>query len=153
MTRVSQAASLVGLEVPSSGARLEWKPYAISDVTTEMVATPPILNRWGAQAGFDFKYGVTPGLTADVTYNTDFAQVEVDEQQVNLTRFSLFYPEKREFFLEGQGVFDFGAGFRDDFKTVYFNNGQFVGAAPILFFSRRIGLQDGGRSRSGLVVD
>ena len=54
------------------------------------------------------KYGVTQSLTADFTYNTDFAQVEADEQQVNLTRFSLFFPEKREFFLENQGMFAFG---------------------------------------------
>ena len=54
------------------------------------------------------KYGVTQNLTADFTYNTDFAQVEADEQQVNLTRFSLFFPEKREFFLENQGTFAFG---------------------------------------------
>ena len=59
-------------------------------------------------AGVDVKYGITHGLTADFTYNTDFAQVEDDEQQVNLTRFSLFFPEKREFFLEGQGIFAFG---------------------------------------------
>ena len=54
------------------------------------------------------KYGVTENLTADFTVNTDFAQVEADEQQVNLTRFSLFFPEKREFFLENQGTFGFG---------------------------------------------
>ncbi len=56
------------------------------------------------------KYGVTANLTADLTVNTDFAQVEIDEQQVNLTRFNLFLPEKREFFLEGRGLFDFGRG-------------------------------------------
>ena len=54
------------------------------------------------------KYGLTQSLTADLTFNTDFAQVEADEQQVNLTRFSLFFPEKREFFLENQGTFAFG---------------------------------------------
>ena len=144
MTRVSAAAALVGLEVPTSGVRLEVKPYGISDVTTDLKAAPPVLNQLAGQAGFDVKYGLTPGLTADFTYNTDFAQVEVDEQQVNLTRFSLFYPEKREFFLEGQGVFDFGAGFRDDYKTFYFGGGQFATTAPIMFFSRRIGLQGGG---------
>ena len=58
--------------------------------------------------GFDLKYGLTRSLIADFTVNTDFAQVEADEQQVNLTRFSLFFPEKREFFLEGQGIFAFG---------------------------------------------
>ena len=56
----------------------------------------------------DVKYGITQNLTADFTYNPDFAQVEADEQQVNLTRFSLFFPEKREFFLENQGTFEFG---------------------------------------------
>ena len=61
-------------------------------------------------AGFDVKYGVTSGLTWDFTVNTDFSQVEADEQQVNLTRFSLFFPEKRDFFLENSGVFQFGSG-------------------------------------------
>ena len=60
--------------------------------------------------GGDLKYGLTANLTADFTVNTDFAQVEIDEQQVNLTRFSLFFPEKRDFFLEGRGIFDFGRG-------------------------------------------
>ena len=63
-----------------------------------------------AEFGGDFKYGVTANVTADLTVNTDFAQVEVDEQQVNLTRFSLFLPEKRDFFLEGRGNFDFARG-------------------------------------------
>ena len=62
------------------------------------------------EAGFDVKYGVTSGLTWDFTVNTDFSQVEADEQQVNLTRFSLFFPEKRDFFLENSGVFQFGVG-------------------------------------------
>ena len=58
--------------------------------------------------GVDVKYGLTKSLTLDLTYNTDFAQVEDDIQQVNLTRFNLFFPERREFFLEGQGIFAFG---------------------------------------------
>ena len=61
-----------------------------------------------ARAGLDVKYGVTPSLTLDVTVKPDFAQAEADEQQVNLTQFSLFYPEKREFFLENSGMFYFG---------------------------------------------
>ena len=71
------------------------------------------------------KYGVTQNLTADFTYNTDFAQVEADEQQINLTRFSLFFPEKREFFLENQGSFRIG---------------DLSGRTLVPFFSRRIGL-------------
>ena len=61
-------------------------------------------------AGFDTKYSLTPSLTLDTTYRTDFAQVEVDQQQVNLTRFNLFFPEKRDFFLENSGIFALRAG-------------------------------------------
>ncbi len=141
----SSAATLVGLEVPDSAARFEVKPYAIADLTTNLNSTPQVLNDPGGTAGFDVKYGVTQGLTADFTYNTDFAQVEVDEQQVNLTRFSLFFPEKREFFLEGQGVFNFGASYGYDPIASYFTGAlsQFGGVAPVLFFSRRIGLDAG----------
>ena len=77
---------------------------------------------------------MTQNLSADFTYNTDFAQVEADEQQVNLTRFSLFFPEKREFFLENQGDFGFGG-------VPLSGRRPAAGAAPILFYSRRIGLQ------------
>ena len=99
----SSAATLVDLEVPASATRFEVKPYAIADLATDLGATPRVLNQPGGTAGFDVKYGVTQGLTADFTYNTDFAQVEVDEQQINLTRFSLFFPEKREFFWKDKG--------------------------------------------------
>jgi len=92
----------------------------------------PFSNDIKSGFGLDTKFGVTRGLTADFTYNTDFAQVEDDEQQVNLTRFSLFFPEKRDFFLEGQGIFEFGG-----------QGGWNQGSAPILFFSRRIGLSAG----------
>ena len=81
-------------------------------MTTDRLRTPPVSNDFDRDVGVDVKYGVTANLTADLTVNTDFAQVEVDEQQVNLTRFSLFFPEKRDFFLEGRGMFDFGAAAR-----------------------------------------
>jgi hypothetical protein len=77
-------------------------------------------------AGLDIKYSLTPNLTADLTINTDFAQVEADEQKINLTRYSLYFPEKRIFFLEKSDVFDF----------------SFLGGNN-LFYSRRIGLYDG----------
>ncbi|MDE0831251.1 MAG: DUF5916 domain-containing protein, partial [Vicinamibacterales bacterium] len=142
--QMSSAATLTGLEVPDSGSRFEMKPYAISDLSTDLNAAPTVRNNLAGDVGFDAKFGVTSGLTADVTYNTDFAQVEVDQQQVNLTRFSLFFPEKREFFLEGQGIFDFAGGRQSGGPTeFYFGGGQFSGTAPIMFFSRRIGLQDG----------
>ena len=108
--RVSSAGTLVGMEPPTASRNIEIKPYAIGGMTTDVNANP-VKNREGdGDFGLDVKYGITQNLTADFTYNTDFAQVEVDEQQVNLTRFSLFFPEKREFFLEGRGVFDFARG-------------------------------------------
>ena len=94
-------------------------------------------NEPGGNVGIDLiKYGVTQNLTADFTVNTDFAQVEADEQQVNLTRFSLFFPEKREFFLANQGTFAFGTGGG-------FGPGGGSPDAPILFYSRQIGLNAG----------
>ena len=130
--RVSQAGSLVGIEVPSGSRKIEIKPYGIGGVTTDIDADSPPRNALDGQFGLDVKYGVTQNLTADFTYSTDFAQVEVDEQRVNLTRFSLFFPEKREFFLEARGNFDFARG-----------AGLGGAGAPTLFFSRRIGLQGG----------
>jgi len=142
--KLSSAATLVGLEVPAAGTRLELKPYAIADATTNLTSVPTFSNELAGDVGFDVKYGVTDGLTADFTYNTDFAQVEVDEQQVNLTRFSLFFPEKREFFLEGQGIFDFGGGFRPNPTSYFFSGEGFGGTAPVMFFSRQIGVSEDG---------
>ncbi len=129
--RVSSAGTLVGLETPAQSMNLELKPYVASSLTTDHAAAASYSNRFSRNAGFDFKYGLTRSLIADATVNTDFAQVEEDLQQINLTRFSLQFPEKRDFFLEGQGMFNFG-GTR--------GNGNDV---PILFFSRRIGLSQG----------
>jgi hypothetical protein len=135
--RISTGGTLVGLDLPATGKGLELKPYGIARSTTDKVRRPPQNNELGADIGGDVKYGVTPNLTADFTVNTDFAQVEIDEQQVNLTRFSLFYPEKRDFFLEGRGIFDFargGAGAQQGATTT---------DTPYLFYSRRIGLNRG----------
>ena len=127
-------ANLVGMEAPPLSRTLELKPYAIADLTTDNTSTPKRAHDPSGDVGVDAKYGITQNLTADLTYNTDFAQVEADEQQVNLTRFSLFFPEKRDFFLENQGLFTFG------------NNSFSAGASaaasdlPLLFYSRRIGL-------------
>ena len=131
--RASLAATMVGLEVPSGSRTLEVKPYVISDLTTDLKPTPQISNEVSGDVGLDVKYGLTQNLTADFTFNSDFAQVEADEQQVNLTRFSLFFPEKREFFLENQGTFGFGG---------VATSGRQAGASdtPVLFYSRRIGL-------------
>jgi len=106
--RFSDAATLVGVEVPGSNRNLELKPYAISSLTTNQKADEPFANDPDADFGFDVKYGLTSALIGDFTYNTDFAQVEEDQQQINLTRFNLLFPEKRDFFLEGQSIFAFG---------------------------------------------
>jgi hypothetical protein len=129
MMRVSANATLTGLELPPASRNLEIKPYIVGRDTTDRLSTPPVSNDPGYDVGVDAKYGITANLTADLTVNTDFAQVEIDEQQVNLTRFSLLFPEKREFFLEGRGIFDFGRG-----------GGQVAADTPQLFYSRRIGL-------------
>ena len=101
--RVSSAGTLVGLETPAQSMNLELKPYVVSSLTTDHAAAAPFSDRFSRNAGFDFKYGLTRSLIADATVNTDFAQVEEDVQQINLTRFSLQFPEKRDFFLEGPG--------------------------------------------------
>ena len=132
LTRVSLAGSLTNLESLDRGRDLRIKPYVtggghrqleggITDNSTE------------AEVGLDVKYGVTASLNLDVTFNTDFAQAEVDEEQVNLTRFPLFFPEKREFFLENAGHFAVGST-------------NSTGRIADLFFSRRIGLTDSGES-------
>jgi hypothetical protein len=139
LSRVSMAGTYEGLQGLKPGANVRVKPYALANVNQ--------LEGSGVDrdydAGFDVKYGVTSGLTWDFTVNTDFSQVEADEQQVNLTRFSLFFPEKRDFFLENSGVFQFGSG----------NTGGGGGAGGgrqnasqdmIFFFSRQIGLSPTG---------
>jgi hypothetical protein len=132
VAQMAVAATLVGLETPAQSMNLEFKPYLASSLTTDRTARVPFSNDFGRDVGIDVKYGLTRGMTADLTVNTDFAQVEEDQQQINLTRFSLFFPEKRDFFLEGQGIFEFGG-----------QGGWNQGSAPILFFSRRIGLSAG----------
>ncbi|MCY3928255.1 MAG: DUF5916 domain-containing protein [Acidobacteria bacterium] len=133
--QMSLAATLVGLEAPPASRNLELKPYLVADMVSDRLTVPEISNDTDADLGIDIKYGLSQNLTADFTFNTDFAQVEADQQQVDLTRFSLFFPEKRDFFLENQGTFAFGGagggGFGGGFDT------------PTLFYSRRIGLHRG----------
>jgi hypothetical protein len=120
--RVSLAAKVQGLDLP---ARRDIKliPYALGSVNKDYTRAAGDQVDKNADVGIDVKWGIRPNLTLDATYNTDFAQVEADEEQVNLTRFDLFFPEKRPFFLENASTFQFG-------------NPQQID----LFFSRRIGL-------------
>jgi len=139
--RVSEAATLTGLQVPAASKNIEIKPYGIGGVTTDVSAG--LRNASDGDFGVDLRYGVTQNLTADFTYNTDFAQVEADEQQVNLTRFSLFFPEKLEFFLEGRGIFSFAQGGSGRRGPRGRGGGRGGGETPTVFFSRRIGLEGG----------
>lgn len=148
ITKISSSANLVGLTPPKPRQNVELKPYAIAGLATRRPAGEPTTNDLTADVGFDAKLGVTQGLTADFSYNTDFAQVEEDEQQVNLTRFNLLFPEKREFFLEGQGIFSFGGvqaprGGGGGGSGPGPSNPQ-PNDIPVMFFSRRIGLASGG---------
>jgi hypothetical protein len=137
LNRISAAGTLVGLDLPPAGRNIELKPYALSRLTTDRLRTPAINDDASGDVGGDVKYQITPNLTFDLTANTDFAQVEIDEQQINLTRFSLFFPEKRNFFLEGAGVFDFARGGLGVTSTSDQSD------LPYLFYSRRIGLNRG----------
>ncbi|MEE2668611.1 MAG: DUF5916 domain-containing protein [Gemmatimonadota bacterium] len=132
-TRVSRAGHIHGLtNLPRTGLNVELKPYVLAGSIQE----PDLFDHLDAdeqlEIGLDAKYEVRPGLVLDATLNTDFAQVEVDDQQVNLTRFSLFYPEKRDFFLENGGIFEMG--WRSMYEPPPF----------LLFFSRRIGISEDG---------
>jgi hypothetical protein len=125
-----------------AGKSLRVKPYVLT--SGSRVTTKPLAGDF--QGGLDVKYGVTNGLVWDFTVNTDFSQVEADEQQVNLTRFNLFFPEKRDFFLENQGIFNFGqeggGGGGGNFGAGRTNQTQDMR----LFFTRRIGLSDAGQA-------
>ena len=132
-TKISMAGTLKGIENINAGRNLTVKPYITAGVTQvrtgaqQMTKTRSLSKLDDYGRGVDLKYGITESITLDATYHTDFAQVEVDQQQTNLTRFNLFFPEKRDFFLENAGTFAFGPG------------GNLV---P--FFSRRIGLSAAG---------
>ena len=128
--RTANLGSLVGLAGITPSRRLEVLPYVLPGVN-RIEGDEGIDSKF--DIGLDLKYGLTSNLTADLTLNTDFVQVEADQEQVNLTRFSLYFPEKRPFFLEGAGLFDFGIP-----RPSFFNPPPLL-----LFYSRRIGLEEG----------
>jgi hypothetical protein len=130
--RVSQAGNLEGVrDLPPTGRNLEVKPYVLAGIQQTRGDDGTLPRTTDISVGLDLKTEVRPGLVLDMTLNTDFAQVEVDDEQVNLTRFSLFFPEKRDFFLENSGIFDFGV------QGNPFDPPQFQ-----MFFSRRIGIEE-----------
>jgi len=133
LTRVSLAGTMAGITGLSRGMDLRVTPYVLGGGKQQLEGA--VLEPSGfSDVGLDVKYGVASGLNLDLTLNTDFAQVEVDEQQVNLTRFPLFFPEKRDFFLENAGMFNVGSG----------SSGS-TSRHGDLFFTRRIGLSSSGQ--------
>jgi hypothetical protein len=137
--RVSLAGSVEGMQGLRPGKNIRVKPYALGSANTIPVGTERDYD-----FGFDVKYGVTTGLTWDFTVNTDFSQVEADEQQINLSRFNLFFPEKRDFFLENSGIFQFGVSDRNMGGGGGGGGRQNAAADMLLFHSRRIGLSENG---------
>jgi hypothetical protein len=125
LLQVDVAGELEGLDLRMH-RNLQLVPYLLGGLDQDYTRSRN-QSKLTRDAGLDVKYSLTPQLTLDATFNTDFAQVEVDEQQVNLTRFDLFFPEKRPFFLENSGIFDFGSPRETE-----------------IFFSRRIGIDDSG---------
>jgi hypothetical protein len=152
ISKISLAGTLTGLENIRPGRNLKIKPY-VSGGSTEVRADSQLPAMRSIQSlgrikdydgGVDVKYGVGPSLMLDATYHTDFAQVEVDQQQVNLTRFSLFFPEKRDFFIENAGNFGFGGGGGGSGRNT--GGGSSTGTSGNLspFYSRKIGLSAAG---------
>ena len=125
--RLSLAGNLTGLQDIYQRIKFSVKPYALAQQKRETRSDGEKNTSISLDAGLDIKYFIFPNLIADLTVNPDFAQVEADEQKINVTRFPLFYPEKREFFLEGSGYFDFG-----------------LDAKIQPYYSRRIGLASSG---------
>ena len=122
----AEAAALEGIEGVKQGLGFTFRPYGTISAFQDRAAAAD--TDWAIDGGFDLYKNFTPNFVGAFSYNTDFAETEVDERQINLTRFPLFFPEKRTFFLEGSEIFNFGAGDEENF---------------IPFFSRRIGLYRG----------
>jgi len=132
LRNVSQAGHLLGLQDLSLTDRFRFKPYLSGGYTALGASELPVNSGSGDIGLEDFKVQLSPNLTADLTINTDFAQVENDQERVNLTRFPLFFPERREFFLEGADKFNFGG-----------SGGGGRGPTALIYNSRNIGLYDG----------
>ncbi|MCG8468700.1 MAG: carbohydrate binding family 9 domain-containing protein, partial [Gemmatimonadetes bacterium] len=135
--KMSRAGTLRGLRDLRPGRNFRIKPFVVTDNTSGALLDPDDRGS-RIDGGADLKLGLTSGLTLDLTYRTDFAQIEVDQEQINLTRFPLFFPEKRDFFVENSGTFAFGDQSERSYRTGV-SLRDFT-----LFHSRRIGLTGDG---------
>ena len=125
----SEAGDITGLQGMRQGLGLEFSPYGVGRHESRKGASDSLVGDVGA----DLRYRVAPDFSATISYNTDFAETEVDQRVVNFTRFPLFFPEKRDFFLEDSGIYDFGPGIQRRSR----------GPTFLPYFTRRIGLSDG----------
>ncbi|MDP6041850.1 MAG: DUF5916 domain-containing protein, partial [Candidatus Latescibacteria bacterium] len=132
--RTTDLAELRGLKALKTKRVFQVKPYVLPGASKNLLAANPSATT-SFESGVDVRYGLTSNMILDLSYNTDFAQVEGDQEQVNLTQFPTFFPEKREFFLEGSTLFDFGEAAT--------SRGGDSRPPTILFYSRRIGLESG----------
>ena len=150
LTRPVFAGHLTGLEGMSQGMGLEAKPYAVAGWRNTPTIDPGIdPTDFPADAGFDVSYNITSSLRAAATINTDFAEVEVDQRRTNLTRFAQFFPERRDFFLEGSGVFSFAQ--RNGVTPYFSRNIGLTGGEPVpIKYGTRLGGQ-AGRYELGVV--
>jgi len=139
--RLSEAGSLEGIADVKMGGNLELMPYFLGGLEND--SNTNFTTDRLSDIGLDGEVALTANLALDLTINTDFAQVEADQEQANLTRFSLYYPEKRDFFLEGAEIFSFGGsgGFR------WHRGGGRGGSEMDLYYSRRLGLVNGHEAR------
>ncbi|MFT4638234.1 MAG: hypothetical protein ACI8T1_001553 [Verrucomicrobiales bacterium] len=129
----AEAGDLTGLEDLKQGLGIEFSPYVVGRYHRGGGDTDYL-----GDAGADFRYRITPNISATLSYNTDFAETEVDDRQINLTRFPLFFPEKRGFFLEDSGIYNFGGLTSSRRSRTGLRN------LLVPYFTRRIGLSDDG---------
>jgi len=133
--RISEGGDIYGLSGLKMGGKFELKPYVTGGLQRDQQTS--YSTKHLKDAGIDIKLNLSSTLTADITYNTDFAQVEADQERVNLTRFDLYFPEKRDFFLEGAETFAFG--------HTRGRSGISGSSSIQLFYSRKIGLEESQR--------
>jgi len=139
VARASGSGLLLGLKNLTPRRRLEFIPFLAPGIARNFDAGTP--TDWRREFGADLRIGLTQTLNADLTYRTDFAQVEADQEVVNLSRFSLFFPEKRQFFTEGAGTFSYGSQ-----RSGGGGGGRGGAGLLSLFYSRRIGLSSSGQA-------
>ena len=151
--RMTYAARLEGLEVPKPAVNLRLNPYVLYDYETAGTDGTEVTADDNVKIGGDVKWAINSHAVVDLTINTDFAQADVDRAVNNLTRFNVFFPERRQFFLENSGIFPVGEGIAPFFsRTIGLSNSQFNAAQVPIDVGVRYNDRDEARAISGLYV-